>query len=59
MLRLTEDSYDGWQQYADGHGVTVTALAEALGIQLAAGRVDMTKAVARARQIDAERRRRP
>lgn len=58
-MRLTEDAYDGWQGYADAHGVTVTALAEALGVQLRAGRVDMVKAVARARKIDAERRRRP
>lgn len=59
LLRLTPESYEGWQTYAADNGVTVTALEEAIGVQLAGGKLDLQRAVRAARKIDAERRKRP
>ncbi|HVM52653.1 MAG TPA: hypothetical protein VM262_05605 [Acidimicrobiales bacterium] len=59
VLRLTPAADDGWQRYADEHGVSVTALVEALGQQLAARHpADWHQAIETGREIDARRARR-
>lgn len=60
--RVSDESYDGWRYFAEQHGVSVASLVEAIGLTLrnvdlpmTAGRREM---IARAREIDAQRRRR-
>ncbi len=58
---LTADSHAGWQRVADEQGVSVRALVEVFGLELAAAedtdtyRPDLILA---ARRLDVERRRR-
>jgi hypothetical protein len=51
---------DGWQRFADDHGTDVTALAEVIGLRLAAGARSLRLAdiAADARRLSSERRRR-
>lgn len=63
--RVTEESFEGWREFCDLHGITISAFVEALGERLAeaTGSHDIisdaaTAVVGRAREIDAERRRR-
>lgn len=61
--RLSDEAADGWHQFADLHGVSVSALLEAFGRALAAaveGREPrLAEVVDEARVIDTERRKRP
>lgn len=50
---LSEEAHDAWRQFAAEHGVSVTALLEAMAWTLGTVRIDV---VERARAIDAERR---
>lgn len=58
QVRLTDEARAGLDRFTTRRGVTVTALVEALGEQLAVGDDEWVPAetVARAREIDAERR---
>lgn len=59
MLRLSPTADRAWQRYADHNGVSVTALIEAVGLQLVDfATVNWPQAIRRAREIDAERARR-
>lgn len=57
---VSDEARDGWQQFAAAHGVSVTALIEAIGIRLADMEPpgDWSAIIEEARAIDAERRRR-
>lgn len=57
-VRLTERSRLAWDRFATRHGVTNTALAEAMGEQLAAGDEGWIPegVVIRARELDRARR---
>ena len=58
-LRLSERARTGWERVCLAHGVSMTALAEAMGEELFEHGVttDLQRAVIeRARQIDMERR---
>lgn len=56
-LRLTEDARAGWDRACSAHRVTMTALAEALGLAMRDD-VDLVpvEVVERAAEIDRERR---
>lgn len=57
---VSEESFQAWRRFADAQGVSVTALIEAMGLELATvDRLSPTlrSLVVRARQVDAERRR--
>lgn len=62
--RVTEESFEGWRRFCDFHGITTSALVEALGLLLQerTGAEDLShytvRIVGHAREIDAERRRR-
>jgi hypothetical protein len=56
---LSDEAAAGWQQFAAGHGVTVTALLEAFGVALPLPDLPeraVAELVAIARQVDLERR---
>jgi hypothetical protein len=53
---LSMESKAAWDRYAAAHGVSMTALLEALARHLDKPTIRMTKVVDEARQIDAERR---
>lgn len=60
---VSDDSRDGWQEFARVHGVSVTALLESLGHRLSDMDAPEAKlpalwreTIAEARAIDAERR---
>lgn len=55
--RLTEDAAGGWDRICTVRNVTLTALMQAIGEQLAAGdHIDLEAAVQRAQHVDRERR---
>lgn len=55
--RLSEPSWRAWDRLVTAEGVTMTALCEALGLELHEGRWRPTERVlARARRIDRDRR---
>jgi hypothetical protein len=60
-VRLSEEAFDGWHRLADDNGVSVTAMIEAVGLNMEL--VRSTSEVApvvrdEARRVDRERRRR-
>jgi hypothetical protein len=57
---LSDDAHETWHAVAADHGVSVSALLEALAADLASERshADLEAVVRRARRVDAERRRR-
>lgn len=55
---LSDEARAGWEQLAETHGVSVTALIEAAGLALAKTPKAGEKWVAAARRTDAARRRR-
>lgn len=59
-VRLEDPASDAWDRYVTKHGVSKTGLAQALGEMIAEGndRWIPAEAVARARAVDRERRRR-
>lgn len=61
---MSEEAHEAWHLFARAQGVSVTGLVNALGEELS--EVDerrlpamLRRAVVRAREVDAERRRRP
>jgi hypothetical protein len=55
--RLTVRAWRGWDRTATTEGITATALAEALGVEMAAGKWHPSRRVIEAaRKIDRERR---
>ena len=57
---VSEESFQAWRRFADAQGVSVTALIEAVGLELASVErpsPTLRSIVARARQVDTERRR--
>lgn len=55
--RLTDESSRAWDRTVTREGVTMTALLEAIGREIAAGRWQPTKRmIDQARRIDSERR---
>lgn len=56
QVALTETARAGWDNLSAEHGATITAIIEAMGQLAGTGRVFPDEVVARARQIDAERR---
>lgn len=57
QVRVSEDARDGLHRFCFDHGITVTAMIEALGVQLAeTGKCNVPEMVAAARRIDYERR---
>lgn len=59
-MRLSDEALRGWERLALRHGVTRSALMEAVGLRLASGAVDPVppELVELARRVDYERRRR-
>lgn len=56
-LRLTDEARDGFDRFCTTERVTLTALVEALGLELAAGRRAIaTSVVERAAAIDRQRK---
>jgi hypothetical protein len=61
QVYLTDTARDGWQALADSHGVTLTALIEAIGLELAEkgeGKLEVDDVIGRARQVMIDRLRR-
>lgn len=56
--RLTDEARDGWDDFCAKHGVSVTAMAEAIGQWFALDPEPSTNVLEMARAIDVERRRR-
>ena len=54
---LTEEALDGWRDVCDEHRVSLTAVVEIIGLQLAAGSrtVRVATVVQRAKALDYER----
>jgi len=59
-VRLSDDARRGWERLALRHGVTMSALMEAVGLRLVSGDHEPVAAelLELARRIDYERRRR-
>ena len=57
---VSEEAFENLRAFADEHGITVTALLEALGRSLPPARTPrwLAEVIAEARRVDAERRRR-
>lgn len=58
--RLSTEAYEAFAAYADDHGISVTALIEAIGLRLPDSEplfVDPDRIIADARKIAADRRR--
>lgn len=56
-IRLTDEARDGFDRYCTAERVTLTALVEALGLELGAGRTVLAASVVeRAAAIDRERK---
>lgn len=57
--RLSDAAADGWEHWAAAQGLTVSALLEAIGCELAEGTTELSwKTIKRAQQIQADRKRR-
>lgn len=57
---LTHDAYRGWDEWSGTQGVSLSALLQAIGEAMAAGRViPDPQVIERARAVDRERRLRP
>lgn len=55
---VSEESFEAWRRFADEHGVSVTALIEAIGRTLPDKPSGfLAEAVREARRVDSERRR--
>lgn len=60
-VSISDEARDGWRDFANHHGVSITALAEAIGLGFSTLKDDevpprLALAIEEARAIDAERR---
>lgn len=60
---VSDEAYEGWYRYSGRHGVSITALVESFGQVMAEGLTEepcehVAQVIVRAREIDADRRRR-